>query len=235
MEITEGTTLGQYAGSGQRSSVKRSSATEMQGEQRRMSDYKSRMEVPALVRYALRLAKRTGFANSCIEEVGRLLAVLTRQVRHGIVGEVGTGCGVGAAWIASALDPSSRFVTVDADAARAEAVRLLLRQIPAATTVHGDWREILAYGPFDLLFLDASPAKSPPGQGTNGQADLAIQAVRIGGLMVMDDFTPEDQWPEEWQGRPDPLREFWLNHPGIQATEVLTTSTTAAILAARTA
>jgi len=197
-----------------------------------MSDYRSRTEVPALAREALRLAEEMGFANSCIEEVGRLLAVLTRQVQHGVVGEVGAGCGVGAAWIADALAPTSRFVTVDADAARAEAVRRLLRPVAAAVVIHGDWREILAHGPFDLLFLDASPAKSPPGQG-DGQADLAIQAVRIGGLIVMDDFTPEDYWPAKRHGHPDPLREFWLNHPAIQATEVLTTPTTAAILAAR--
>src|SRR6185437_14567209 len=69
----------------------------------RMSDYRSRTEVPALAREALRLAQEMGFANSCIEEVGRLLAVLTRQVQHGVVGEVGAGCGVGAAWIAGAI------------------------------------------------------------------------------------------------------------------------------------
>lgn len=196
-----------------------------------MSSYRSRTEVPALVHEALRLAERTGFANSCIEAVGRLLAVLIRPVQHGVVGEVGTGCGVGAAWIASALAPTSRFVTVEADATRAEAIRNLLCPVPAATVLQDDWQAIFAHGPFDLLFLDASPAKMPPDQG--GQADLAIQAARIGGLILLDDFTPEDHWPAEWRGRPDPVRDFWLNHPDLQATEILTTPTTAAILAAR--
>ena len=42
----------------------------------------------------------------------------------------------------------------------------------------------------------------------------------------MDDLTP---------GRPgpDPVREFWLNHPQIAALEILTTRRTAAIVGTR--
>ncbi len=47
-----------------------------------------------------------------------------------------------------------------------------------------------------------------------------------GGVAVLDDLTP---------GRPgaDPVREFWLGHPDLAATELLTTPTSAAILAVR--
>ena len=37
------------------------------------------------------------------------------------VAEIGTGCGVGAAWIVSALDPGVTFVTVERDASLAAA------------------------------------------------------------------------------------------------------------------
>ena len=47
-----------------------------------------------------------------------------------------------------------------------------------------------------------------------------------GATIVMDDLT--SRRPD-----PDPVREFWLNHPEIAAMEILTTSATAAIVGAR--
>jgi predicted O-methyltransferase YrrM len=60
---------------------------------------------PPLVRRALELERELGFDRSSIPEVGRLLHLLAAQRGRMRVGEIGTGCGVGAAWIASALPP----------------------------------------------------------------------------------------------------------------------------------
>ena len=59
-------------------------------------------ERPELVGRALALAERSGFEHSCAPAVGRLLAVLAGRVRGGLVGEIGTGCGVGTAWMTGA-------------------------------------------------------------------------------------------------------------------------------------
>jgi hypothetical protein len=47
--------------------------------------------------------------------------VLAAQRGRTRVAEIGTGCGVGSAWILSALDPDVRFVTVELDGGRAAA------------------------------------------------------------------------------------------------------------------
>lgn len=49
----------------------------------------------------------------------------------------------------------------------------------------------------------------------------------------MDDFTPEEYWPAEWRGKPDPVREFWLNHVRFTATEIYLTPRSSAILAVK--
>jgi predicted O-methyltransferase YrrM len=72
---------------------------------------------------------RHEFDLSCIAEVGRLLSVLASHIQGGVVGEIGTGTGVGAAWMLSHLAPSTRFVTVEADAARATAARDLFKKL----------------------------------------------------------------------------------------------------------
>ena len=58
-------------------------------------------EISPHVWSALDLAARLAFAHSCTMETGRLLAVLAATARNGTIGEIGTGCGVAAAWIAS--------------------------------------------------------------------------------------------------------------------------------------
>ena len=198
--------------------------------------YRSRTYVPPLVQRAIELAQRQGFAHSCIPEVGRLLGVLASHVQHGVVGEIGTGAGVGAAWMLSHMASTTRFVTVEADAERATAAENLFRDQPTAQVIHGDWREILAHGPFDLLFVDAGAAKAAPNESTGGPeaaAETILRVLRPGGMVVMDDLSPEEYWPEEWRGRPDPVRAFWLNDARVNATEVLTTPRTMAILATR--
>ena len=86
----------------------------------------------------------------------------------------------------------------------------------------GDWHGVLApHAPFDLLFHDGS--KREPER--DGEETLRLLAPR--GLIVMDDLTP---------GRlgPDAVRDFWLEHPDVAATELQVSPEEAVIVAVRT-
>jgi predicted O-methyltransferase YrrM len=187
--------------------------------------YRDRTFIPDLVHQATEGAVRAGFELSCTPETGRLLATLTAGIRHGRVGEIGTGVGVGAAWIASALSPTATFTTVEVDDSRAAIARRLVADRPNIHVLTGDWHVILAHGPFDLLFVDTPAKRDEPEQ--------VLNALALGGMAVLDDLTPEDQWPAEWRGQPDPVREFWLNDPRLLATEIMVSASMAVILAAR--
>jgi predicted O-methyltransferase YrrM len=111
---------------------------------------------PPLVQRALALERQLGFERSCIREVGLLLHVLAAQRGRTRVGELGTGCGVGAAWIVSALPPAVPFVTVELDEERARAAAELFAEDENVTVLQGDWRALMPpEAPFDLLFLDS--------------------------------------------------------------------------------
>lgn len=99
---------------------------------------------------------------------------------------------------------------------------------PNVLVLHGEWHEILAYAPFTMLFADGGKAKER-------EAEVLLEALEPGGLVVLDDLTPEDQWTPEQQQRwnPDPVRSFWLNHPRLAATEILVTPASAVIRAVR--
>ena len=89
--------------------------------------------------------------------------------------------------------------------------------------VVGDWRIVLPErAPFELLFLDSGGFKQEP----EVVGPLAVRLLGQGGLLVIDDLTPG-------LAGHDPARSFLLEHEELVATEILTTSHTAAIVAAR--
>ena len=179
-------------------------------------------EVPPLVERAERLAADLGFTHSCSRETGRLLHVLAGMCGRSRVGETGTGAGVGASWIVSALHPSVLFFTADVDERLAAAAA---QHFAADENVHvlaGSWHDVLVpHAPFDLLFHDGSKRRPD----VDGEETVALLAP--GGTIVMDDLTP---------GRPgpDPIREFWLGHRALTAIEVQLSAREAAIVAVRT-
>lgn len=176
--------------------------------------------IPALVREAKALAEAARFQHPCSDNVGRLLHVLAASVREGVVAEIGTGYGVGASWIASALDPAVQFYTVEIDPQRAEAARRVLASHQNVHVIQGDWHEILEYGPFAMLFPDGGQAKMKEPQ-------TVIGSVRPGGVIVLDDMTPGESV------RGDPQREFWLSCPDVVSIELQLNADEAAILAVR--
>jgi predicted O-methyltransferase YrrM len=180
------------------------------------------MKVPPLIERALLLERELGFENSSIPEVGRLLHLLAGQRGRTRVGEIGTGTGVGAAWIVSALSPAVPFVTVELDEGRAAAAAELFAADENVRVLQGDWHELIPpEAPFDLLFYDGGGKQNPELDGED-----VVGLLMPGGTVVLDDLTPN-------RPGPDAVREFWLNHPQLAALELLTTPETAAILAIR--
>src|SRR5262249_55994030 len=116
----------------------------------------------------------------------------------GMIGETGTGWGGGVAWMASAVGPDTRLVSVERDARRAAACQALFAGLSNVIVLHGDWRLIERYAPFDLLVLDGGGGAK---RGDDEPADPA-KLLKPGGTVVLDDFHPPvEHWPEAG-GRP---------------------------------
>ncbi len=182
------------------------------------------MQTPDLVERAARWAASLGFTKSCLDEVGALLHVLAGIIPSGRIADIGTGCGVSTAWIASATGLD--VFTIDNDPSRAKGIRDLFGRYDHVHPIVGDWEDVLQHGPFRLVFVDTQPAKV-------AGVDALVQATEVGGLLVLDDLTPIEFWPEEWKRRPDPVREAWLNHPQLASTEIRTSLKVSCILARR--
>jgi predicted O-methyltransferase YrrM len=184
-------------------------------------------DLPPRVERAARTARHLGFPYSCRPEQGRLLRALAAGARR--IGETGTGCGVGLAWLVSGMRPGARAVSVERDPVRARTAAALFEDLAPEVAVEcGDWTAIAGHGPFDLLVLDGG------GQGKDGDgvAD-PVALLRPGGLLVVDDFTPADTYPPMYQGRPDRARLHWLEHPALHTVEIPLAEDLAVLLGTR--
>jgi predicted O-methyltransferase YrrM len=129
--------------------------------------------------------------------------------------EIGTAFGEGAAAIA---ETATSLVTVEIDEDRAAVARERLVGYGNVNLLVGDWRELLpSRAPFEFVFFDG---------GKLAEAPDSIDLVAPDGLFVKDDLTPD--WPP-----PDPVRDLLFGHPDLVAVEILTTPTSAAIVAAK--
>ena len=170
--------------------------------------------LPPLVQRAVRAAHHHGFGFSCRPEQGRLLQLLAGGARRRI-GETGTGCGVGLAWLASGAPDGVRLVSVERDPDRVAVAADVFKDCDHVEVLHADWRHVAEHGPFDLLVLDGG------GQGKGGgDAAAPAELLEPGGVVVVDDFTPATTWPPLFEGSPDLARLHWLEHPDLRATEL---------------
>jgi predicted O-methyltransferase YrrM len=194
--------------------------------------------LPPLVQRAVAIANEKGFISCCFPQHGELLRVLARARSGGVIGETGTGCGAGLAWMAGAVGPETRLVSVEIDAARAAACQALFADLPNVTVLHGDRRLIEPYGPFDLLVLDGGGGRKRPKDEPADPASL----LKPGGTVVLDDFYPAlEHWPEE-VGAIDEYgrsvtgaRAYWLQHPDLFVTEIRIAPQVGTILGTRKA
>jgi predicted O-methyltransferase YrrM len=184
-----------------------------------LPDYDRAERFPDRVRRAVEETRRHDFPLACLPEVGRLLQLCAGLAGVSRACELGTAFGVGAAWIESGLRPGATLLSVDLDAGRAACARKLFADTHAVEVMTGDWSLALERGPFDLLFSDGGPKRNP------GDPEKLVPLLRAGGLVVLDDYTPNFG--------PDPSRDVWLDSQLYRAQEVQVSREACVILAVK--
>ena len=204
----------------------------------------SEIDLPEIVRKANALADQLNFPlvpegrpvghqgppSACIPQVGRLLQVLASAKPGGRIGEQGTGAGAGTAWLASGLCSGAHLISIEIDSVRAQEVAKLFADYPNVEIRQGDWRDVMSPDePYDLLFMDATPREDL----VSSKWDAMVELVKISGQIVMDDLTPVELWPPEWEELIDGKREFAFANSRVVGTEVRTTPRTSALIITR--
>ena len=125
---------------------------------------------------------------------GKLLYLLARMQGAASILEIGTLGGYSTIWLARALPPGGRLVTLEVDAARAEVARSNLDAAGLAAAVEvrvgpalGSLRQLAEEGsaPFDFVFIDADKPNNP------AYLAAALELTRPGSVIVADNVVRE--------------------------------------------
>jgi predicted O-methyltransferase YrrM len=120
---------------------------------------------------------------------GKLLQLLARLVGARAILEIGTLGGYSTIWLARALPPGGRLITLEYDPNHAEVARANLANAGLSETVEvrvGRAVESLpllaaeGHGPFDLIFIDADKPSNPD------YFAWALKLSRPGSLIIID-------------------------------------------------
>jgi predicted O-methyltransferase YrrM len=148
--------------------------------------------IPAAVMRIENDTDAQGFTMASDPHTGALLAVLAASKPSGRFLELGTGTGLGTAWLLAGMDASSHLDSVDTDRSVVDVARRHLGSDPRLTLHVMDGADFIAgstSGSWDFIYADAWPGKF-----THLREALAL--LRIGGMYFIDDLLPQSNWPE---------------------------------------
>lgn len=161
---------------------------------------------------------------------GRLLQLLAQVRGAEAILELGTLAGYSTIWLARALPPTGRLVTIEADPRYAEVARANIERAGVAELVElrvGPALEVLPKldaekaGPFDLTFIDADKVNTPGyfawalDHSTPGALIIADNVVRGGTLADAGSDDPAAQAQRR-------LHEMLATEPRVGATTIQT-------------
>jgi predicted O-methyltransferase YrrM len=149
----------------------------------------------------LRDSKAIHFGMPSDMQTGALLSVLAASKPQGTILELGTGTGLGAAWLLEGMDDSSTLVSIETNQKFQDIARRHLgHDIRLKLIVDDALRFIETHegNAFDLIYADAMPGKYIG-------LEHSLRLLRRGGILVLDDILPQPNWPENHQTNVDSL------------------------------
>jgi len=166
---------------------------------------------PEVVRRIRERAVDLGFDASCSDTAGRLLTTLAASKPDGRLLELGTGAGLGTAYLLEGMTTSATLTTVELEGSLSTMAREELDD-PRVEWVVGDggaWLDAQtgAGGGYDLVFADTWPGKFT-------HLEQCLRLVAPGGWYVVDDLQRQSTWPAHHAAAVDQLVDVLTARPG---------------------
>lgn len=144
--------------------------------------------------------------------LGALLRTLAATKPGGRLLEIGTGTGIGTAWLLDGMDGSAALTSIEANGRWAAIAAKHLRHEKRLTLLDADafsWFGGQPDASYDLVFADAMPGKFDG-------FEALWRLIRPGGIYVIGRLQPEANWPEGHVGRVDELLAMLDEHDGAK-------------------
>ena len=159
------------------------------------------LRLPSALAHIRAETAAAGFHMASEDLTGALLRTLAASKPEGEFLELGTGTGVGTAWLLAGMSGEARLDTVDNDSRLVAIAQQALSADPRVTFHVADgatFLRSLRNRRFDLIFADTWPGKFD-------HLDDALDLLRPGGFYLIDDLLPQPNWAEGHAEKIGPL------------------------------
>jgi len=140
----------------------------------------------------LAATKKTEFDQTSDPMPGSLLSTLCASKSNGCFLELGTGSGLSTAWLLHGMDASSSLTSIDNDDKLVSIAKIYLGDDPRVSFIVGTGEELVLNTPANSIYLIF--ADTWPGKYNHLQETLIL--LKVGGIYLIDDMLPQDNWPE---------------------------------------
>lgn len=157
-----------------------------------------------------------GFKLSSDRLTGSLLRTLAASKPGGMFLELGTGTGMGCAWLLDGMDEQSQLISVDHDSGLTDVAKHFLAIDPRISFHVADSLQMIASlknESFDLIFADTYGGKFI-------QFEDAFELLKPHGMYVVDDMLPQYTWPEDHGPKVDELIKKFEALPNAKMTKM---------------
>jgi len=144
---------------------------------------------------------QAGFDQLSDAKLGSLLSTLVASKPHSKVLELGTGSGLSTLWLLEGMDENSTLLSVDNNEELVTIAKKYLENDKRVTFFVEDGENLilrLTPASIDFIFADTWPGKY-------NHLEETLNLLKVGGLYIIDDMLPQENWPE---GHEDKVKEL---------------------------
>ncbi|MFM6947971.1 MAG: O-methyltransferase [Aquirufa sp.] len=160
--------------------------------------------------------KDSGFTMASEPLTGSLLKTLAASKPAGKFLELGTGTGLSTAWILDGMDSESSLISFDNDETFLDIARKFLSNDKRLTLVLSDgedWVKSNLNQKFDYIFADTW-------HGKYLLLDEVLNMLNKGGIYIVDDMLPQQNWPEGHEEKADNFVKYLESRGDLTLTKL---------------
>lgn len=150
------------------------------------------LDRPKILSTIERQSQEIGFTMPSDIYIGTLLKTMIAARPQSRLLELGTGIGLSLAWMVEGMDSRSSLTTIDNDPGLIAIAKENFADDQRVEIICEDgtnWIQNYKGEKFDLIFADAWPGKY-------SETKEILELLKVGGLYIVDDMSPQTNWPE---------------------------------------
>jgi len=171
---------------------------------------------PKYFKEIMQETKDIGFEQLSDTRLGSFLSTLITSKPNSKILELGTGSGLSTVWILAGMDKNSTLQTVDNDEQLVNiAKKYLLDDKRVEFFIENGEDLILRTKPnsIDFIFADTWPGKY-------NHLEETLNLLKSGGIYLVDDMLPQENWPDGHNIKADNLVQYLENRDDLNCTKL---------------